>query len=92
VPGASTENPETQDYRLSGGSATPVTFTVRSQVSAGADPSTQPKVLGFTTSDQVLVLSGGALWEVSPNGSTAQQFAASTAVAGNFAGRGSSTR
>src|SRR6185437_10602496 len=83
VPGASAADPETQVYRLSRSSAEPVAFSVPAKVSAGAGSAAT--VLGFTASDQVLVLSGGLLWEVAPDGATARQFAAGTAADDNFA-------
>ena len=86
VPGASVEDPVTQVYRLSGATATPVTFSVPSQVTQEATSSSEPVVIGFTASDQVLVASAGALWEVSPDGQAAQQLAASTANTDNFSG------
>jgi hypothetical protein len=86
VPGASVENPVTQVYRLTGTQALPVTFSVPPQVAAAASPGSKPTVLGFTASDQLLVDSGDQLWQVSTDGSTAQQFAASVAANSNVAG------
>jgi hypothetical protein len=74
VAGASMENPVTQVYHLSGTRALPTAFSVPPQV--GTTQQSGSGILGFTESDQLLVLNDlQQLWEVSVTGKTAHQFA-----------------
>jgi hypothetical protein len=80
VPGASVADPVTQVYRLSGTRSLPITFSIPPQ--AGSVQQSGSGILGFTKSDQLLVLNDSQqLWAVSVDGKTASQVAA-----GSFGG------
>jgi hypothetical protein len=74
VPGASIADPVTQVYRLSGTRSLPIMFSIPPQV--GSAHQSGSGILGYTKSDQLLVLNDSQqLWAVSVDGKAARQVA-----------------